>query len=112
MNLETLKDTMQDSNINFLIGSGLSCPYLPLLGNIETLLTEVDEAALTETQRKIIKASLYKRYFDGVIAKNPQILKSDPTTSSTLDEYKKFLRSLNTLLLKRKVTLLSKEVNL
>jgi len=112
MNLEILKDTMQDSNINFLLGSGLSCPYLPLLGNIETLLTEVEDATLTATQRKIIKASLYKRYFDGVIANNPQILKSDPASSSILNEYKKFLRSLNSLLLKRKVTLLSKDVNL
>jgi hypothetical protein len=112
MNLEILKDTMQDSNINFLLGSGLSCPYLPLLGNIETLLTEVDKATLTETQRKVIKVSLYKRYFDSVIAKNTQILKANPASSSILGEYKKFLHSLNSLLLKRKVTLLSKEVNL
>lgn len=112
MNLEILKDTMQDSNINFLLGSGLSYPYLPLLGNIETLLTEVEDATLTITQRKIIKASLYKRYFDGAIANNPQILKSDPASISILGEYKQFLRSLNSLLLKRKVTLLSKDVNL
>ena len=112
MNIEILKDTMQDSNINFLLGSGLSCPYLPLLGNIETLLTDVEKAAMTETQRKIITASLYKRYFDGVVARNTQILKGDPTSNSVLGEYMKFLSCLNSLLLKRKVTILSKEVNL
>ena len=29
------KDIFQSCNINFLIGSGLSRPYLPTLGNIE-----------------------------------------------------------------------------
>jgi hypothetical protein len=112
MNIEILKDTMQDSNINFLLGSGLSSPYLPLLGNIETLLTEVERAVLTQTQKKIIKVSLYKRYFDAVIARNTKILKGDPGSNPVLSEYKRFLQCLNSLLLKRKVTILSKEVNL
>jgi hypothetical protein len=50
--IEKLKDTLQDCNINFLLGSGLSCPYLQARGNIEVLLTELDDATLDSTQKK------------------------------------------------------------
>jgi hypothetical protein len=35
--LEQIKNVIQDCNLNFLLGSGLSSPYLKTLGNIETL---------------------------------------------------------------------------
>ncbi len=112
MNIEKLKDTIQDCNINFLLGSGLSCPFLSALGNMETLLTELDSAAMDAKSKKIIRASLYKRYFDSVINKNLAILNADPATVAVLDQYKAFLHCLNSVLVKRKVTILSKEINL
>lgn len=110
--IEKLKNTIQDCNINFLLGSGLSCPYLPVLGNIETLLTEADDAVLDPSQKKIIRASLYKKYFDTVIGKNLQILSGDAVAAPVLEQYKAFLHCLNSVLVKRKVTILSKEINL
>lgn len=112
MNIEKLKDTIQDCNINLLVGSGLSCPFLPVLGNIETLLTDLDTSALNTTEKKIVRASLYKRYFDTVINKNVQILNGDAAATPVLQQYRGLLRCLNTILVKRKVTILSKEVNL
>jgi hypothetical protein len=112
MKIETLKDTIQDCNLNFLLGSGLSCPFLTALGNIEALLTELETAALDERSKKIIRASLYKKYFDTVIIKNLNILQGDPDTAAVLENYKTFLRSMNSILIKRKVTILSKEINL
>jgi hypothetical protein len=109
---DKLKDTIQDCNINFLLGSGLSCPFLKTLGKIESLLTDLETKVPDSNTREIIRASLYKRYFDDVIAKNPQILGPDAAARSVLEQYEKFLNCLNSILLKRKVTILSKEINL
>lgn len=112
MKIDKLKGTIQDCNLNFLLGSGLSCPFLTALGNIESLLTEVDGAALDAASTTIIRASLYKYYFDAVISKNLQILKGDAASALVLDQYKSFLDCMNSILVKRKVTILSKEINL
>lgn len=110
--VEKLKDTIQDCNVNFLIGAGLSCPYLTALGDIERLLTDLDSSAADETQETIIRCSLYKQYFDNVINKNLHILAGDAGAAPILQQYKVFLQSLNSILIHRKVTILSKEINL
>lgn len=111
--IEKLKDTFQDCNINFLIGSGLSRPFLPTLGGIEMLLTELeDRNDLTTDTKKLIRASLYKKYFDSVIKENVKILNNDAVTEEVCGNYQTFLRAVNSVLLKRKTTILSKEVNL
>ncbi|MBD3831545.1 MAG: hypothetical protein IE890_13820, partial [Arcobacter sp.] len=57
IDIEKLKNIIQDSNINFLIGSGMSAEYLNTLGNIENLLTEVEKVEEEKT-RDIIRVSL------------------------------------------------------
>lgn len=109
---DKIKDTIQDCNINFLLGSGLSFPYLKTLGNIEVLLNELETKELHPDTKKIIRTSLYKKYFDEVIGKNPQILEPDVPANTVLEQYKTFFRSLNSILLMRRVTILSKEINL
>ncbi len=110
--MEEIRDVVQDSNLNFLIGSGLSSPYLRTLGNIEILLTELAESTCSEDQRKIIRCSLYKKYFDGVISRNPEILSEDKEAATVLKNYSTFLKTINSILLSRKSTILGKEVNL
>jgi hypothetical protein len=110
--VEEIRDVVQDSNLNFLIGSGLSSPFLKTLGNIEVLLTELADATCDETQRKIIRCSLYKEYFDGVISHNPEILARDQSATVVLKNYTTFLKTINSILLSRKSTILGKEVNL
>jgi hypothetical protein len=56
--------------------------------------------------------SLYKRYFDEIIVKNINVLKGDAAADAVLGQYKAFLYCLNSVLVKRKVTILSKEINL
>ncbi len=109
--IEKLKDFVQDGNINFLFGSGMSASYLSVLGNIEVLLTEASEIT-NEDDRKIIVASLYKLYFDSVIDKNLNILENDPATFNVLNSYKRFFEILNKIILKRRNTLLSKQINI
>jgi len=110
--LDRIFDTVESCNLNFLIGSGLSSPYLRTLGLIETLLTDLEKQALPEGENKLIRCSLYKSYFDGVISKNRRILEGDPEAKPVLDGYFDFLRNINKILLKRKSTILGKEVNL
>ena len=115
MEIAKLKDTIQDSHINFLIGSGFSAPYLSTLGNIEILLTELEKSEdFTKDQKEIVSASLLGKFFESVIIKNVEILEDKTVASKDeiLSEYKKFVTSLNILLLKRKSTILKKQVNI
>lgn len=111
--IDKLKDVVQDGNINFLIGSGLSIPFLSSLGNIEDLLTDLDKRTdIEESKKSIVRASLYKRYCEQVIFKNIQVLDDDPGAEAVLVNYKKFLTLINSILLNRKNPILSKQINL
>ena len=110
--LERLKDVIQDCNLNFLLGSGLSMPYIRTLGNIETLLTAVDRSSLPATQAQVVRCSLYKLYFDQVMLRNKSILDKDAAAAPVQAAYSGLLRTLNTILQRRKSTLLGKEINL
>ena len=111
-----LIDRIQDSNINFLFGSGMSAGYLEILGNIENLLTELDKKVFDDQKQKaLIRASILNKYFEGVIEKNTNILdeiSTDPKLASTLNSYKTFFKTLNQLILLRRNKLLSKQVNI
>ena len=116
MDIEKLKNTIQDCNLNFLIGSGLSVPYFSTLGNIELLLTELNEnTTLTFEEKEIIRVSILGKYYDTVISQNPAIVDDTKVTADktlVMDNYKKFLVLLNTIVLKRKSSILNKQVNL
>ena len=59
--IETFKNIIQDCNISFLIGSGLSVPFMGTLGGIETWLTGLEEnKEISNELRQYIKASLYQ----------------------------------------------------
>ena len=69
--IDILKDVIQDTNLNFLIGSGASYPLFNTLGNIEKWLTELNTfEEITERQKSYIIASLYKNYFDVAMFEN------------------------------------------
>lgn len=109
-------DRIQDSNINFLFGSGMSAGYLEILGNIENLLTELDKKVFDDQKQKdLIRASILNKYFEGVIQKNIDILDEstrNPDLNSTLNSYKNFFKTINQLILLRRNKLLSKQVNI
>jgi len=109
---DTIKNTVQDCNINFLLGSGLSRPFLATLGKIESLLTDLEGSQLEQSTKQLIRASIYKKYFDSVISANTKILSNDTACHSVLQNYSSFLRVMNSILLKRKGTILSKEINI
>lgn len=107
--LQELSEVIQSSNINFLFGAGVSTPFLPLLGNIEQLLNETKDENKREEQ--------YKKYFADVMLPNKDLvlnadLSKNTKYQKTLDAYKNFFLVLSKLILQRKSTILSKQVNL
>lgn len=111
MNIQTLKSYIQSANVNFLIGSGCSRPFLSVLGNVEKWLTELSEdKSISEISEKIIKASVYKAYFKGAIFPNFSMAPVDSFKGS-VNEYSKFLSIWNEIINKRGSRLLSKRVN-
>ncbi len=113
-NLDEIQSVIESANINFLIGAGMSRPYLDCLENIENLLGIFEEnknQIVEAEQKEIITSSLYKHYFDGVISKNVGILQNENEPNEVLQNYRNFLTSINTLLLKRK-NIFCKQANL
>lgn len=112
MDLKKLKNIVQSSHINFLFGSGLSRPYLGVLGQIETLLTEAEDIT-DEKIKELVKTSLYAHYFKSVmkpcLGANAETQKS---YNSVFDNYTLFLSTWNEIIAQRNVGLLDKQVNI
>jgi SIR2-like protein len=108
--IQELSEVIQSSNINFLFGAGTSTPFLPLLGNIEEQLN----SAVTESEREV----QFKEYFNKVMLPNKKIILNNLSKpeldnyTKTIEAYKGFFRAVSEMLLRRKNTILSKQVNL
>lgn len=105
--IQELSEVIQSSNINFLFGAGSSTPFLPLLGNIEKLLNEAKDDTEREKQ--------YKEYFSKVMLPNKKVIDNSISTAEytqTAKSYDDFFLALSEVILQRKSTILSKQVNL
>lgn len=106
--IEELSEVVQSSNINFLFGAGTSYPFLPLLGAIEKNLNQAKDSAEREPQ--------YKEYLTKIMLPNKKIianeLNDDDNYKTTCSAYERFFRGLVEILIRRKSTILSKQVNL
>ena len=113
MDYKTLINYLQTANINFLIGSGASRPLLETLGDVEVWLTKLSKEGsdLTDVQRKALRASIYKAYFDKAIGRNLTKLPAD-RYQDTIKQYVSFLSILNEILNRRGNRLTPKQVNL
>lgn len=113
MNHKTLINYLQTANINFMIGSGASRPFLETLGDVEVWLTLLAKEGpdLTDVQKKALKASIYKSYFDKVIGRNLTKSPSD-RYKNTIKQYASFLSTLNEILNRRGNRLIPKQVNI
>ena len=121
VDLRELKEIVQSSTINFLIGAGVSNPYIPALGNIEK-----DIEAAKGDDKKILEQ--LKKYFEGVMLPSTAVLNNGADLSTvrpkkdtlsdkekfdkTYNGYKGFFETINEVLLHRKSSLLNKQVNI
>lgn len=110
INIEVLKDFIQSGNINFLIGSGLSRPFLPVLGNIEKQMAAVKNAPVNK--QDALAAVLYKEYFEKVILPNFEPDYSSNDYKLTHKNYCDFLNIWNDILHNRCSSLRSKQANI
>lgn len=108
--LDVLKDFIQSGNINFLIGSGLSRPFLPVLGNIEKQMSAVKDAPANK--QDALAAVLYKEYFEKVILPNFKPDYNSENYKITHKNYCEFLNIWNDILHNRCSSLRSKQANI
>jgi hypothetical protein len=107
-NDKNIKKSMASANINFLIGSGVSAPFLEILTDIEKELSKAEESGDSSNEIEI-----KKKYFDKSISNNIKLLNPSPKEcQDVLDQYKKFYTTINTLILQRESSLLSKQINI
>lgn len=84
MKIETIKYYIQSANVNFLYGSGLSRPFLAVLGNIEKRLTELNEERIDQLLQD-------KGYKEGEIAQFRTLLEYAEKYESLLNEQSQLL---------------------
>ena len=112
MDLKTLINYLQAANLNFLIGSGASRPFLGVLGKIEEWLTKVsNDNSLSEDQRKLFLASVYRSYCQKAIIGNLTKTPNDKYEDAK-KAYADLLSSLNEIVNRRGTRLISKQINL
>lgn len=109
---ERLRTIVESAHLNFLIGAGTSSPYFAALGNIEDALTELSDVGAPEPSKALVRASIQAYFFEKVLVPNTNIIERDVSAESVLRSYACFVRTLNRILLRRRSTLLSKQVNI
>ena len=113
MKIKELIQYIQSANINFMIGSGASRPYLATLGSIETWLTQLaDDRKSEKAEYAVIEASIYKAFYETVIKPNHLISDLDVNYTETKNNYKTFLAAWNGIMNKRNSRIHNKQVNL
>lgn len=106
---KTLARSFQSANVNFLIGSGASCPAIPTAGAVEAEIVSLFEGGKEE-------AAYLKLYdFLGTIQAPTNKLiagASDPDSAATIANYAEFLGIIEAILSKRGTSLLPKQATI
>ncbi len=111
------KHLLQSGRLSFLIGSGLSAPYLGILGDTEQELEIIRNAEYNnEAERLAAKDNIIKAYFDSCISPNYELrhnLQSGKDFKEVLENYSLLFQNIyRIILLRRNNLLFSKQVNL
>jgi len=119
LKFEEIEKLLESANLNFLIGSGASKPFLETLQDVEKVMDAFDKKDgfdKNQTDKKVLKiieASIKNHYFTKCIENNLELLNSQPYNKANsfcdkdrnkckvAHEYKIFLESLQTILSKR-----------
>jgi len=108
LNNKELKEIIQSGNINLLVGSGSSLPYLPTLNKIEERMN--DESEREKAQKdyyKIIRKS--KSICDESLETNTSEKKKLATTKANYDD---FIGFWSEAISKRSLSIVNKQINL
>jgi hypothetical protein len=114
----------QSGNINFLIGSGASCPAIQMAGLIEKEVEELFRSGKEDEARQNLFKFVYETQICNDLVINSEIESKLPKESSkdyqfrlkaakdTLTHYEKFIDIIGALLAERKTSLLPKQANI
>lgn len=105
--MKNFRKTIDSANINFLIGAGVSTPFLSILGPIET---ELDNAKGNKDEEIKIKKKYVKKSMIGNLDIIDDI--DTPEKKAVLENYKNFYKTINAILLDRDCSILTKQVNI
>src|SRR5690554_2615519 len=118
---DKLKKILDSAHINFLIGSGASCDYLKTLSNIENLLSDSEKQLVINPKDKKeiqINYSIKYKYFEDCVKgnlsfkDNSEIIGNEIHYKDTYESYDKLLNAINTILIRRKTSVINRQVNL
>ena len=110
---EELKRYFESCNINFLMGSGMSVPFLRTLGNVEKLLSELETSDHSGDELLVLKSSIYASFFRTVVSQNQAEYRKDDEYEKVRNNYIRFVKIIHKLLNARaKAPGLSKRINL
>jgi hypothetical protein len=107
-NNKNIKKSIASANINFLIGSGVSAPFLETLTDIEKQLSAAEGLGMLNEEIRIKKEYFKKSIFGNMHLPSVQVRKGQ----DVLEQYKEFYKTINALILQRESSLLSKQVNI
>lgn len=113
------KKVVQSANLNLLIGSGASMPFLETLQDIEVALEKLEKKEGLESSKQdkdvlnLIEVAIKGHYFNKCIEKNIELLEvKDLLSNPTFNDYRAILQSLQTILSQRSASIVSNQVNL
>jgi hypothetical protein len=113
LSMARLRDIVQDTHLNFLVGAGTPSALFSPLGDIEEVLTQLDTAAVSHIGvRTVARASIYAYFFDNVLSRNIDLLAGTANSLAILSSYQEFLSTVHRILLRRRSSLLNKQVNI
>lgn len=102
------RKSIQSANINFIIGSGCSYPYLKPLGDIEKqIMDKIEKKQFEEADRQLL--TFLSPFVDFMNTINDKRYNSD--FSSTLKNYNNFISNIAKILFQRKNNLLHKQAS-
>lgn len=112
MRIDKLKNIIQSSHVNFLLGSGVSCPYLKTLASIETWLTATNNIA-NKKKRLLVQDNLFIKYVEDVMKPClPKYRKEGEDLLKIQKAYDDFLGIWNYIISRRNSNILNKQVNI
>lgn len=110
---EELRDIVQDAHVSFLLGAGASAELFEPLGDVENWLTYLaSQDTVSSRVLERVRASVYAYFFEGVVRPNKEVIEESPSAERVLSTYRDFLRTINTLLVRRRSSILDKQINL
>ncbi len=112
LSIDQLRDIVQDAHMNFLIGAGASSELFSVLGDIENILTDIESSDADPDTKIRARASIYATFFNTVIKPNRDVLDRTRSASAVLASYSLFLQTINRVLLRRRSSIINKQVNI